>query len=392
MNRLYTLLLGKLSPLRLTLFTLTQVIGMALIALSLYLYFDARSAIASLSGQSDYIVINKKVGLLDSFIDGKGEFSEREVKRLKGVEGVMDVGEFISSQFRVSGGVTIPSMGGYRSEMFFEAVDDRFVDSDNPDWSYKQGSGVIPIILPKNYLNLYNIGFSQGIGTPRVSEGVVKSVAIDIVITDKNGKNHRFKGRVVDFSNRINSILAPKEFVQWANNTLAGSDDSSPRRLIAKINPAMSSTIESYIEEQGYELEGKMFNAEGVNTVLGLVVTALLIIGVVITILSLSLLLLTFYLIIERGREKIAALLLIGYPTTEVIKPYTIVANRLITVSFAVAITLSAIIRHLYIRSLESRLDFTTSYINIIIPLTVLIVLFVTIIIVVKRMVHKGIS
>ena len=41
--------------------------------------------------------------------------------------------------------------------MFFESVPDEFVDIKLDKWHFDEATHTIPIIIPRNYLNLYNL-------------------------------------------------------------------------------------------------------------------------------------------------------------------------------------------------------------------------------------------
>ena len=43
--------------------------------------------------------------------------------------------------------------------MFFESVPDEYVDVNLDKWEFDENERVVPIIIPRNYLNLYNFGF-----------------------------------------------------------------------------------------------------------------------------------------------------------------------------------------------------------------------------------------
>ena len=43
------------------------------------------------------------------------------------------------------------------TDMFFESVPDEFVDVKLDKWSFNPASDIVPIIIPRNYLNLYNL-------------------------------------------------------------------------------------------------------------------------------------------------------------------------------------------------------------------------------------------
>ena len=52
------------------------------------------------------------------------------------------------------------------TDMFFESVPDEFVDIKLDKWHFDESTHTIPIIIPRNYLNLYNFGFAQSRSLP----------------------------------------------------------------------------------------------------------------------------------------------------------------------------------------------------------------------------------
>lgn len=71
------------------------------------------------------------------------------------------------------GGISLAGIG-MRTYLFFESVPDRFLDVRSDEWGFEEGSEFVPIILPRNYLNLYNFGFASTRGLPQVSEDLVR--------------------------------------------------------------------------------------------------------------------------------------------------------------------------------------------------------------------------
>ena len=51
----------------------------------------------------------------------------------------------------------------------------------------REAFGDIPIIIPRNYLNLYNYGFAKSQGLPQISEGIFQRVSLGIEVAG-NGR------------------------------------------------------------------------------------------------------------------------------------------------------------------------------------------------------------
>jgi hypothetical protein len=84
------------------------------------------------------------------------------------------------------------------TEMFFEAVPDKFVDVSLDKWHFDENTHTIPIIIPRNYLNLYNFGFAQSRSLPKLSEGLMSLIQMDILMRG-NGRVEQYKGNIVGF-------------------------------------------------------------------------------------------------------------------------------------------------------------------------------------------------
>lgn len=151
--------------------------------------------------RGDYLVLSKRVGALQTIGLGSSDFTPGELEELGGQPFVRDVGAFTPADYRVKGTV---GMGGVQlsTYLFFEAVPDRFLDVASGKWKYEPGDGDIPIIIPRNYLNLYNYGFAKSQGLPQISEGIFQRVSLGIEVAG-NGRTEQFRGRIVGLSNRL---------------------------------------------------------------------------------------------------------------------------------------------------------------------------------------------
>ena len=88
------------------------------------------------------------------------------------------------SQFKVSAGLGMEQVGLKMStDLFFESVPDAYVDVNSEQWYFDFEEPVVPIIIPRNYLNLYNFGFAQSRSLPQLSEGVMGLLNLEIRIS-----------------------------------------------------------------------------------------------------------------------------------------------------------------------------------------------------------------
>ena len=184
-------------------------------------YYDIRPVLTGGDSflKQDYLIAGKKVGTLGSLMGISSTFTPEDIEDLRRQPFTVQVGCFTPSLFHVSAGMGIQGTGvDLSTEMFFEAVPDEFIDADLSKWHYDETTRTIPIIIPRNYLNLYNFGFAESRGLPKLSEGLTGLLRMDILLRG-NGRTERYKGQIVGFSNRLNTILIPQAFMEQANRT-----------------------------------------------------------------------------------------------------------------------------------------------------------------------------
>lgn len=348
MKLIWKLLRHHISVAQLAGFFLANLCGMVIVLLGIQFYNDVLPIFTQSDSflKKDYIVVSKKVSTLGSFLGRSNQFSNSDIEEVKEQPFTESVGPFTSSHFQVSAGLGIEGIQ-MSTAMFFESVPDEFVDIETDKWRFTPGDGTIPIIIPRNYLNLYNFGFAQSRSLPQISEGLMGTISLDIRIAGK-GKRDNYKGRIVGFSNRLNTILVPDAFMKWANTQYAEGKQKGPSRLIIEVNNPTDERIARFFEDKGYETENDKLDNGKAAWFLKIIVGIVLSVGLVISILSLYILMLSIFLLLQKNTYKLENLLLIGYSTRKVAFPYqamTVLLNGLVLVLSTVIVIL---VRHIY--------------------------------------------
>lgn len=336
-------------------FFIASLIGMIIMLLGAQFYNDINAVYQSEDSfmNEDYIILNKKVGTLNAITGKSNAFSEDELKEIEDQPFAEKVGLFTPSSFKVRAGFNIQGIAGFSTDMFFEAVPDEFVDVKKEKWTFKDGDTTIPIIIPKNYLDLYNFGFAQSQNMPEVSEGVLQAISIDITIMGDESQK-QYKGNIIGFSNRLNTILAPQTFMDMANSQFGSQQAKPVSRVILKVDNPTDERITTFIQDHDYETDADKLKASKTNFLLRILVSIVMIIGFVISLLAFFILMLSIYLLVEKNIAKLENLLLMGYSPAKVARPYqilTIVLNLLVTTLAILAVFL---IRNLYMGILEN--------------------------------------
>ncbi len=302
--------------------------GIVLLLCSMQLYFDFDRLINGSSdiNQPQYLVINKQVSVVNTLFGGQKGFSAEEITGLKSVDGVLDVAPLTASRFKVGmsmGSEGMPGIPGMYTDMFFEAVPDEFTDVSRDKWKWNQGDSLVPIIVPRDYIKLYNFGFAPTQKLPPLTEDMIGMASFNIVITSPKGRV-TYKGKIVGFTERINTILAPKPFVDFANkeyaNVEAGQFD--PNRVIIRCKGAATTQLVEYFSENGYETSEESLRNSKLSSVLNLIMNVCVGLGSIIIFLSLMIFLLYSQLIIARSSYEIQTLIFIGFSPRGLIMKY----------------------------------------------------------------------
>ncbi len=348
MNLVWKLLRQHISIPQFIGFFFANLFGMLIVLLGFQFYHDVTPVFTAEDNfmKSDFIIMNKKIGTASTISGRSNTFSASEIDNVEGQKFVNKVGKFTSTEYKADANMSVNGTPVLNNgEISFESVPDGFVDVKMSEWKYTPGSKEVPVILPKIYLTMYNFGFAQSHSLPKISDGLVGMINFQIFIHG-HGKDENFKGKVIGFSNRLSSILVPQTFMDWSNNEFAPGEHSNPTRLIMEVGNPADEHISKYIDKKGYEIEDDKLNAEKTTYFLKMMVTMVMIVGLIISILSFYILMLSIYLLVQKNSSKLENLLLIGYSPTQVARPY-----QLLTIGLNVGVLLIAWIVLFFVRN-----------------------------------------
>lgn len=346
----WKLLRQHISGLQLLGFFLANLLGMLIVLLALQFYRDVRPVFSQEDGviNNDYIIISKRIS---AFGVGTSSFTKNEIEDIQDQPFTVRLGAFTASQYKVSCSMGIEGVANFGTQMYFEAVPDLFVDTDRSQWKYEEGSDFVPIILPRSYLSIYNFGFAQGRSLPQLSEGVVSMIDMTVLLRG-DSKEFRMRGKVVGFTNRLNTILVPESFMQWSNREFAPGADADPTRLIVEVGNPTDDRIAKYIQQHNYDIDEDKLQAGKATYFLKVMSGIVMGVGLLISALSFFILMLSIYLLVQKNTVKFRNLLLIGYSPAQVSLPYqllTIVLNGLV---LAIALLMLYVLRQRYMNLL----------------------------------------
>ncbi len=322
---LVKLLLKKTGRLQLIGAVFGTITGMFLLLITIQFYFDANSLISHNKDliNPEYMVLYKNVTIFNTIGDRKAVFTNDEIINIKKQTFVKSASAFLSNKFKI---FIIVKIGNSEltSGLFFEAIPDEYIDFEGKNensWKWKTDKNELPIIIPRDYVNLYNFGFAPGQGLAQIPEKAFELIPIKVRISG-NGKTKVLNARIVGFSDRINSIMVPYSFLSWANKVYGDMKNKMVSRVIMVTDNPSNPEILKFLKKNKYlTLKDKLKNSR-ISTILKIVLFVVGGISVLIIFLSFFIFILSFRLLISKSFEKIKILIHIGYHYLTISKLY----------------------------------------------------------------------
>ena len=348
-NIIWKLLRQHISKGQLIGFAIANLIGLTIVLLAVQFYRDVRPVFNDEESfiRKDYLIITRAVTGAGAMMGNNGEFTEADISDLEGQSWCRQVGEFLNSDFAIDARLGVGSGHAMRSQFFFEAIPDEFIDIDPAEWGFSPSKPEVPVIISRDYLSLYNFGFAATQGMPRISEGQAEMIPLDFTLSG-NGLRDNMPGRIVGFSNRLNTVIVPQEFMEWANKRYGTGIPQRPQRLIVEVNSPGDVKIEQYMNDHHYEVAGDKMSSSKANYFLTVISGIVIAVGIIISLLSFFVLMLSIYLLLQKNTQKIQDLLLLGYSPNQVSKHYILLVVGLNAAVLVFAIILMLLGRLTY--------------------------------------------
>ena len=261
------------------------------------------------SGKLLILTHRQPEGLLSG--DGMRNFSAEEIEKISRQPWAQDAAPFIPSSFDASIGLRIGTEG-FSTAIFFEGIPARFIDLPGGCPQFDPAAPEVSIILPRDYLTLYNFGFAPARGLPSLDEATLRLLPLQVTLSG-NGKSRTLPGRIVGFSARLSTIGAPAEFVDWANREFGTGELTDPSRIAVSTGNLSLADAEKYLADNGLAATGSDGNSSRMCRFLNIAATIVIAIGAIISVLAVGILLLSVFLLIQKNRQVLSDLMLLGY-------------------------------------------------------------------------------
>src|SRR5688572_11325845 len=285
-------------------------LGICLLLCSLQIYFNLGKLLQEKTPArtgADFLSVTKLI--TNANMGNDNTFSPAELQELESQPFIEAAAPLISNQFRVkaSAGDVLP----FSTDLFLEAVDEKFIDTIPPSFTWTEGQSDVPIIFSSDFMEMYNV-FAPAQDLPQLSEKTMSSVNIILECHGPVGVK-TFRARIVALSDRINSVLVPQQFLTWANKNFGGVSNVNASRVYIQTKDANSPELLNFLEKKGLRVNKDKTKFGRVKGVLQAVLSGIGVFGLLVVIMSLVLFSFYLQLMIAKSRENLQLLLLLGY-------------------------------------------------------------------------------
>lgn len=362
--------------------SIATIIGVCLLLIAIQIYIDVNYAIKN-KEDSQYLVIKKKISTLNTVGVGNTTFSKSNIENIKKQDFVLDLAPFKSgSGIEV---LAVMSLGSgnfppFSTLAFFESIPDKFIDVDTKKWNWKKGEKNVPIILPNTFLDAYNYGIAPSMGVPQASKSLISSVKFRLEIRGYK-KDDIYYGSVVNFSDRINSILVPESFLEYINKTLGNGKTKEPSRIIISTTDNKNPAIKKYLSNNNYETNKEYLKENIIQTIANSLSFFFISVGVIIVFLAVIIFILYNKIIINKSYEEIKILIILGYTwqviSKEMIKKFIRIYGIITLISFSILIIFKIIFNSWIANKIDLEFQNSVAYITFAIGLAFILLLLI---------------
>ncbi len=266
------------------------------------------------------IIVQKKVTNANSLNLSKTDFSAQELVKIKKEPFIVEVQPVISNNFDVSFETSDPLVPYFRTDVFIQTVDQRFLDVKTDQWHWSEGDEFVPMIMPREFLVMLNT-FMSASGIPQISDDLAKQVKFKFKIWNGTGME-RVNARIIGFTNEVSSLLVPASFMKFGNDKYSDGTDQKITQIIISGKESEFGLVEDLLNKRGLESKNAQMIVGRLKSVVGTLFVVVLGISI-ITVLASGLVLLQYMqLLMSKNAYEVRTLLRIGYSPKVIIRRF----------------------------------------------------------------------
>ena len=266
------------------------------------------------------IIVQKKVTNSSSLNLSKTDFSAQELVKIKKEPFIVEVQPVISNNFDVSFETSDPLVPYFRTDVFIQTVDQRFLDVKTDQWHWNEGDEFVPMIMPREFLVMLNT-FMSASGIPQISDDLAKQVKFKFKIWNGAGME-RVNARIIGFTNEVSSLLVPASFMKFGNDKYSDGTEQKITQIIISGKESEFGLVEDLLNKRGLESKNAQMIVGRLKSVVGTLFVVVLGISIIAVLDSGLVLLQYMQLLMSKNAYEVRTLLRIGYSPKVIIRRF----------------------------------------------------------------------
>jgi len=257
----------------------------------------------------DYISITKKITLENVADYETSYFNQQEIDELKTRSFIADVAPLVSTQFQLE--LIVPGVFTTPTTLYVEGLRTDFIDTVPSNFQWHKEGDTIRLIISSQFFEVFN-ALARSNGMAQISTQMAANINAQLICHSPDTAA-TYQAKWSAFSDRINTVLAPVEFVEWANEKFGGHKADHFARLYLKTKDAENKELLQYLDSKSYKVNKDKTKLGGAKQAMDGIFTGLAVFGLLVVILALMLFSFYLQLVVAKSKESLQLLLAIGY-------------------------------------------------------------------------------
>jgi hypothetical protein len=266
------------------------------------------------------IIVQKKVTNASSLNLTKTDFSLNELDKMRKEPFIAEIQPVTSNNFDISFETSDPLVPYFRTDVFIQTVDQRFLDIKTDKWHWKEGDEYVPMIMPREFLVMLNT-FMSASGIPQISDDLVKEVKFKFKLWNDSIQEH-VNVRIIGFTNEVSSILVPASFMKFGNDKYSDGTNQKITQVMISGKENQFGLVEDLLTKKGLESKNAQMVVGRLKSVVGTLFFVVLGISIIAVLASGLVLIQYMQLLISRNAYEVRTLLRFGYHPKNIIKSF----------------------------------------------------------------------
>jgi ABC-type antimicrobial peptide transport system permease subunit len=269
---------------------------------------------------ANILVIQRKVTSSSTLNLTKTDFELEEIEQMKKEPFIEDVQAVVSNNFRVWLELNEKRIPPFKTDVFIQAVDKKFLDVKSDKWKWKEGDSFVPIIMPRDFIVMLNT-FMSASGIPQISDELALDIKFRLRIS--NGQKEEWvDSKIIGFTNEIPALLVPEEFMDYANANFSDGSEANITQVMIAGKEGEFGKLEAYMDEHGLESRNSQVVVSRLKSIVGTLFGVISGISVIAVLLSGLVLIQYLQLLMTHNKYEIRTLLRLGFAPKELINAF----------------------------------------------------------------------